>query len=115
MNTKIIKYILLTVVLFMLIIVISFISIDKYKEKQDKTEKEHVIVDTYVVDKYYEEGYCSFYWCKNTNYVLVSEQILNDGTKIAWTHNVNQQTYNSYNIGDKLEVCEYHEKLKIDE
>lgn len=115
MRIKFTKIILVSIAVFMAAVLVAFISIDKYKEKQIQIEKEHVIISTVVTDKYYEEGYCAFYWCKDTKYTIVSVQTLNDGSTVTWTNIVDQKTYNAYNIGDILEICDFHEKLVIDE
>lgn len=95
--------------------IISVVLIRNDKQKEKEYEESHVYVDTVVVDKYFTEGYCWFYGCAPTKYTIVSRQYLSDGREITWTNDVNPEVYNSYDIGDILVICEFHENIYEEE
>lgn len=112
---KLTKILLSITCAFSVLTLLAFLFINIDKKHQEEYNASHNYIDTVVIDKYYTDGYGGWWFIQGPTYTIVSQETLPDGSTVTWTNKIDETTYNKYNIGDTLVICEHHEKIKEDE
>lgn len=111
MNLKVfnLKECFLTVAVIIFFLVFTYIIcnliFDAIETKNIEYENSHSYSETIIIEKYINQGSCSFYFCSSDDFVIVS---VDESSGLTWTTKVDEVYYNSLSVGDVIEICVSH-------